>query len=187
MLNKVFPFLLLRHRFALAQNGSICKHSYSTRNVTFSRAVCLQTLSIIAAEASNGSFKVCNAFFKDWRVPGHCKLFRSNFFVRQSAVQGFHWYNSQAILDLGEILHVSYVVMVISGCLHHSTVAVHLFQRSFIAFLKKLPPARLHPKKIVDFCDGAALQYKIRKKFLSFCHHKNDFGVKAEWHFSATS
>ena len=35
--------------------------------------------------------------------------------------------------------------------------------------------------------DGAASQYKNRKKFSNLCHHKLDFGVKAEWYFSATS
>jgi hypothetical protein len=77
--------------------------------------------------------------------------------------------------------------VVISDCLHHDTVAVHLFQKSFIAFLKDLLPARLHPKNIIYFSDGAASQYKNRKNFLNLCHHKDDFGIKAEWHFSATS
>ena len=110
-------------------------------------------------------------------------------FILQDAAQGFRWNNSQATLhpfvayylDSGEIHHVSYVV--ISDCLHHDTVAVHLFQRFFIAFLKELLPARLHPKKIIYFSDGAASQYKNRKNFLNLCHHKDDFGVKAEWHF----
>ena len=77
--------------------------------------------------------------------------------------------------------------MIISDCLHHDTVAVHLFQKSFIAFLKDLLPARLHPKNIIYFSDGAASQYKNRKNLLNLCHHKDDFRVKAEWHFSATS
>ena len=88
-------------------------------------------------------------------------------------------------MDLGEGRHLSYVV--ISECLHHDTVAVHLFQQSFIAFLKDLLPARLHPRNIVYFSDGAASQDINRKKFLNLCHHKDDFRVKAEWHFSATS
>ena len=75
----------------------------------------------------------------------------------------------------------------ISDCLHHDTVAVHLFQRYFIAFLKELLPARSHPKEIIYFSNGAAPQYKNRKNFLNLCYHQNDFGVKAEWHFSATS
>ena len=114
-------------------------------------------------------------------------------FVLQDAAQGFHWNNSQATLhpfvtyylDSGEVCHLSYVV--ISECMHHDTVAVHLFQKSFITFLKDLLPARLHPKNIIYFSDGAASQYKNRKNFLNLYHHKDDFGVKAEWHFSATS
>ena len=114
-------------------------------------------------------------------------------FILQDAAQGFHWNNSSATLhpfvayylDSEELRHLSYVV--ISDCLHHDTVAVHLFQRSFITFLKQFLPARLHPCKIIYFSDGAAPQYKNRKNFLNLCHHKDDFGVEAEWHFSATS
>ena len=114
-------------------------------------------------------------------------------FVLQDAAQGFHWNNSQATLhpfvayylDSEEVRHLSYVV--ISDCLHHDTVAVHLFQKSFIDFLKNFLPPTLHPKKIIYFSDGAASQYKNRKNFLNLCHHKDDFGVAAEWHFSATS
>ena len=80
---------------------------------------------------------------------------------------------------------MSYVV--ITDCLHHDTVAVHLFQSSFIAFLKELLPAGLHSKKIIYFFGGAASQYKNRKNFQNLSHHKDDFRVKAEWHFSATS
>ena len=68
-------------------------------------------------------------------------------FILQDAAQGFHWNNSQSTLhpfvayylDSGEVCHLSYVV--ISDRLHHNTVAVHLFQQSFIAFLKDLLPA----------------------------------------------
>ena len=40
---------------------------------------------------------------------------------------------------------------------------------------------------MIYFSDGAASQYKNRKNFLNLCHHKEDFGLSAEWHFSATS
>ena len=70
-------------------------------------------------------------------------------FVLQDAAQRFHWNNSQATLnpfvayyrDTEEVCHLRYVV--ISNSLHHDTVAVHLFQKSFIAFPKDLLPARL--------------------------------------------
>ena len=68
----------------------------------------------------------------------------------------------------------------ISDCLHHDTIAVHLFQKSFIGFLKDLLPARLYPKNIIYFSDGAASQHKNRKNFLNWGNHKDDFGVEAE-------
>ena len=88
-------------------------------------------------------------------------------FVLQDAVQGFHWNNSQATVhpfvvyyqQSGEERHISYVI--ISDCMHHDTVAVYLFQKNLITFLKQV----LHtaPKKIIYFSDGAASQYKNRK------------------------
>ena len=50
-----------------------------------------------------------------------------------------------------------------TDCLHHDTIAVYLFQKCFIAFLKKLLPERLQPKKITYFSDGAASQYNNPK------------------------
>ena len=45
----------------------------------------------------------------------------------------------------------------------------------------------LPPYKVYYFSDGAASQYKNRKNFINLCHHQDNFGVPAEWHFSATS
>ncbi len=74
-----------------------------------------------------------------------------------------------------------------SDCLHHDTTAVYLFQKAFIALLRRVLPTRTQPRKIVYFSDGAGSQYKNRKNFVNLCHHKDDFGISAEWHFSATS
>ena len=112
-------------------------------------------------------------------------------FVLQDAAQGFHWNNSQATIhpfviyykESDILKHISYVV--ISDCLHHDTVAVHLFQKSLIGFLKE--KFGTLPRKIYYFSDGAASQYKNRKTFINLCFHEADFGVPAEWHFSATS
>ena len=41
--------------------------------------------------------------------------------------------------------------------------------------------------KIHYFSDGCAAQYKNRLNFINLCHHKEDFGIEAEWHFFATS
>ena len=85
--------------------------------------------------------------------------------------------------DITEIRHLNFVI--ISNCMNHDTIAVHLFQRKLILFLKHALSS--FPVKITYFSDGAASQYKNRKNFVNLCCHKNDFGVSAEWHFSATS
>ena len=108
-------------------------------------------------------------------------------FVLQDAAQGFHWNNAQATIHpfviyyqySGEECHLSYVV--ISDCLHHDTVAVSLFQKGLITFLKRVLP--FSPKKIFYFSDGAASQYKNRTNFINLCNHEVDFGIQAEWHF----
>lgn len=78
--------------------------------------------------------------------------------------------------------HVSFVV--ISDCLKHDTVAVHLFLRKLISFLTNTFDQL--PVKMYCFSDGAASQYKNRKNFINLCRHHEDFGMQAEWHFSAT-
>ena len=112
-------------------------------------------------------------------------------FVLQDAAQGYHWNNSQATIhpfivyykDSGKLCHLNYVV--ISDCLHHNTVAVYLYQKCLIEYLKAhVCP---HPRKIFYFSDGAAAQYKNRKNFLNLCYHEEDFDIPAQWHFSATS
>ncbi len=113
-------------------------------------------------------------------------------FIVQDASQGFHWENSQATVhpfavynkrgDDGEIQCTS--MCVISDCLAHDTVAVHTFLSKVICLLKeKFGPVRY----IYYFSDGAAAQYKNYKNFLNPCSHDDDFGVKAECNFFATS
>lgn len=88
-------------------------------------------------------------------------------FVVQDAAQGMHWNNSQATIHpfvvyyqhSEEEHHISFVV--ISDCLQHDTVAVHLFQRELITFLKSaLPFADI--KKVTYFSDGAA-EFTVQK------------------------
>lgn len=112
-------------------------------------------------------------------------------FVVQDEAQSFHWNNDQATVHPvavyynahGEIKYKSFVL--ISECLNHNTVAVHLFQKRVITFLKThiLPSIQ----KIYYFSDGSSAQYKNKKNFVNLCHHKNDFGINAEWHFFATA
>ena len=74
-----------------------------------------------------------------------CADFSENYgFVLQDAAQGFHWNNAQATLhpfvvyyreaDSSELQHLNFVV--ISNCMNHDIIAVHLFQRKPISFLK---------------------------------------------------
>ena len=152
----------------------------------------LRPHSFIATEQASFYAK-CKSSLQPGEVLVTADFSENYSFVLQDAAQGFHWNNSQATIhpfvayyiESGEVCHLSYVI--ISDSLHHDTVAVHLFQKCFIAFLKGYLPESLHPKKIIYFSDGAASQYKNRKNFLNLCYHRDDFGVSAEWHFSATS
>ena len=67
--------------------------------------------------------------------------------------------------DSGELQHLNFVV--ISDCMNHDTIAVHLFQRKLISFLKHALSS--FPTKIAYFSDGAASQYKNRKNFINLC------------------
>ena len=110
-------------------------------------------------------------------------------FIRQDAAQGYHWTNSQATLHPfvfyykyeGNFCHGSYVLLL--ECNTHDTIAVHLFQRKLIIFLK----VKFEVLKIAYFSDGCAAQYKNCKNLIKLCYHKEDFGIPAEWHFFATS
>ncbi len=101
------------------------------------------------------------------------------------------WNNSQATVHplvvyfkhLGEEHRLSFVV--ISDCLQHDTVAASASFSKEVNCLPEVLPST--PQKIIYFSDGAASQYKNRKNFVNLCKHETDFGIKAEWHFSATS
>lgn len=119
-----------------------------------------------------------------------CDFAENYSFVLQDEAQGFHWNNAQSTIHPfviyfkeGDTLqHLSLVI--ISDCMAHDTVAVHLFQRHLISFLKeKLPQL----EKIHYFSDGAASQYKNKTNFLNLCHHTADFSINAEWNFFASS
>lgn len=64
-----------------------------------------------------------------------CDFAENYYFVLQDAAQGFHWNNAQATLhpfvmyymEDKKLQHLSLVI--ISDCMQHDTVAVHLFER----------------------------------------------------------
>ena len=101
-------------------------------------------------------------------------------FILQDEAQGFHWNNSQATIHPfvvyyaelpGKLQHLSFVV--VSDCLNHDTVAVHLYQKCLIEFLRSHFNSPL--LKIFYFSDGAAAQYKNRKKLFEFVLPQNRF------------
>ena len=119
-----------------------------------------------------------------------CDFAENYSFVVEDKIQSFHWNNEMATVHpfvayykTGTIInYVNFVV--ISECNTHDTVAVHLYIKLFLKFLKNLLPLT---KKIIYFSDGCAGQYKNCKNFINLCHHKEDFGIEAEWNFFATS
>ena len=154
------------------------------------KLITLRAHAFIATQQSR-FFEECKQSLETGEVVV-CADFSENYaFVLQDAAQGFHWNNSQCTIHpfviyyklSSSVSHKSYVV--ISDCLHHDTTAVYLFQKRLVTFLKS--ELALLPKKIMYFSDGAASQYKNRKHFLNLCLHEHDFGIPAEWHFSATA
>ena len=119
-----------------------------------------------------------------------CDFFENYAFV-QNSVQGIHWNNNQATVHPfaiyyknidSEIRMKSFVI--ISKRLHHDTIAVHVFQKYLVQFLKK---TLKQISKIIYFSDGASAQHKNNQKFVNLTHHEKYFGLNAEWHFFPTS
>ena len=150
----------------------------------------LRSHSFIATQQSQ-FYEECKASLKPGEVAVSADFSENYAFVLQDAAQGFHWNNSQCTIhpfvvyfkESLSISHRSFVV--ISDCLQHDTIAVYLFQKRLVGFLKAMMGCI--PRMIYYFSDGAASQYKNRKNFLNLCYHQDDFGIPAEWHFSATS
>ena len=67
----------------------------------------------------------------------------------------------------------------------HDTVAVYTFVKKLL--LDYLKPSFPKIRKVIYFSDGSAAQYKNYKNFTNLIFHENDFNLKAEWHFFATS
>lgn len=114
-------------------------------------------------------------------------------FTVQNAIQSHHWViYPQATLhphiihynQNGKTKHTS--VLIVSEKTTHDTSSVHLVNSKLIVFLKAKFGVE-NVKKIYYYSDGAASQYKNRYDFINLAHHRKDFGVDAEWHFSATS
>ena len=110
-------------------------------------------------------------------------------FVMQDAAQGVHWFNTSCTLHPWICYYNEdntikmFSVLFISDCLTHDTVAVYAFQKVLIQLLKE----RMNLAAVQYFSDGCSKQYKNKKNFLNLAYHVADFGVQADWSFSATS
>ena len=63
---------------------------------------------------------------------------------------------------------------------------LRLFNSRVIHYLKnKFGDGNI--KKIFNFSDGAASQYKNKFNFINLSKHQEDIGVSAQWNFFATS
>ncbi|KAL7298729.1 hypothetical protein TKK_0008483 [Trichogramma kaykai] len=83
-------------------------------------------------------------------------------------------------LKNGKEAHQS--IAIISNNLSHDTIAVYTYQKIIVKYLKE----NFDPKRIIYCTDGAAQHFKNKNNFTNLKHNEKDFGVPAEWHFSAT-
>ena len=67
----------------------------------------------------------------------------------------------------------------------HDTVTVYCFLQKLLNEYVKVD--FLHVHKVFYFSDGSGVQYKNFKSFTNLLLHKQDFNLKIEWHFFATS
>lgn len=117
--------------------------------------------------------------------------FSQNFcYVAQNASQAFHFNNDQCTVfpvifyykQGSELKHESCVFL--SDSLKHDTAAVYTIQNQLIPILKKRVK---NLRKIIYVTDGAKQHFKNKFQMANLLNHKFDFGIEAEWHYSATA
>lgn len=164
-------------------------------------------IEMLKADASvllthNFIAKSQNKFFKELKLQlkeGEFIVvgdFSENFtFLVQNAIQDYHWNSNQVTVhpfvvyraekDKNKSFTFESFVL-ISECNIHDTTAVYLFQKKMINWLVS-KYNNDNVKKIYYFSDGAVSQYKNKYNFINLMYHFQDFNIKAEWHFFATS
>lgn len=119
-----------------------------------------------------------------------CDFAENYAFVVQNAASGFHWNNDQATIYTvviyykidKQLTHKSLVI--VSDCLSHDAIAVHLYSEITIDWINFLSS---NAKKIYFFSDGALQQYKNYKNFVNLSKYEQAYKVKVEWNFFATT
>ena len=114
-----------------------------------------------------------------------CDFAENYTLVAQREVQSAHWNQQQVAIftihvKIGDA-HLN--VAAISDYLNHDTVFVHCCQKKIVAMIKdKFPLVR----KIVYVSDGAGMHFKNKYNMYNLSYHKEEFGIEAEWIFTAT-
>lgn len=109
--------------------------------------------------------------------------------VIQDAIQGVHWQKDLITIHPFVCYYKKngtttvFNLAVISDYLEHNSLAVFTFQHRLVKHLKEKIP---NLKKVFYVSDGSASQYKNRQNARNLRMHFFDFGVLAEWHFSAS-
>jgi len=111
-------------------------------------------------------------------------------FVIQKAVQGYHWTNKQCTVHPfcvyfrrnGEASYKTFFI--ISSDLQHDATAFHVFRGKVLQQLKLQFPQIKHIEYVSD---GAASQYQNFKNMCNLVYHKQDYGITANWNFTATA
>ena len=110
-------------------------------------------------------------------------------YVCQDASQAFHFNNDQCTVlpvifyykENNELRHKANVFL--TDSLKHDTSAVFAVQTLLIPEIKKYVK---NITKIIYMTDGAKQHFKNKYQISNLIKHK-DFGIEAEWHFSATA
>lgn len=152
----------------------------------------IRTLTVhhFRAQTQSAYFARMKETVPDGEVIVHGDFSENLAFIAQDAAQGFHWDRSQCTLHPfvaywrtgGELRHKSFCC--ICADMKHDPAMVHVFSTEVLKRIKTLVPC---VTKIHYFTDGCAAQYKNRFNFVNICHHEEDFGLKCEWNFFATS
>lgn len=122
-----------------------------------------------------------------------CNFSENLAFEIQDSAQSYYYAKTQCTLHPICIYYKEGIelkqksIIIIAESLKHTVEAVYLFQTKMIEYFKAFFGDSFRSKRLKFFSDGAASQYKNKKNFLNICLFQKDFGIKAEWHFFATS
>lgn len=107
----------------------------------------------------------------------------------QNSAQGAYFNKTQVTLQMaclkyqnknGEVRRVNFAF--ISEVMKHNTIFVYACKEKLMNHIKNNPEFS-EIKEMIDKSDNCCEQYKSKKNFINICHHEEDFGIPARWHF----